>query len=96
MWPCSKRTNTRPASSGTACLVFQCLLEWWARTDAPKLHVCMEAAGGDAEALAIFLIANGFTVSIVNSHRKGFGEVVRACSKTGKLKPSRSSGSAWR
>lgn len=65
---------------------FQQLLEWLTRSGVPKPHVCLEATGGYGEALAIFLIANGYTVSVVNPRRiKGFGESVMARSKTDKL-----------
>lgn len=65
---------------------FQQLLEWLDKTGAPKPHICMEATGGYGEALATFLIANGYTVSIVNPRRiKGFGESVMTRSKTDKL-----------
>lgn len=65
---------------------FQQLLEWLAKTGAPAPHICLEATGGYGEALAIFLVGNGFTVSIVNPIRiKGFAKSVMARSKTDKL-----------
>lgn len=65
---------------------FQQLLEWLAQTGTPTPHVCMEATGGYGEALAAFLVGNGFTVSIVNPIRiKGFGVSAMARSKTDKL-----------
>lgn len=65
---------------------FQQLVEWLAKTDAPAPHICLEATGGYGEALATFLVGNGFTVSVVNPIRiKGFAKSVMARSKTDKL-----------
>lgn len=65
---------------------FQLLVEWLAKADAPTPHVCLEATAGYGEALATFLVSNGFTVSIVNPIRiKGFAKSVMARSKTDKL-----------
>jgi transposase len=65
---------------------FQQLLDWLTKTGAPAPHVCLEATGGYGEALATFLVGNGFTVSVVNPIRiKGFARSVMARSKTDKL-----------
>lgn len=65
---------------------FRQLLDWLAKTGVPAPHVCLEATGGYGEALATFLVGNGFKVSVVNPIRiKGFAKSVMARSKTDKL-----------
>lgn len=67
-------------------LGFRQLLDWLAKTGSPTPHICLEATGGYGEALATFLVGNGFTVSVVNPIRiKGFAKSIMARSKTDKI-----------
>jgi transposase len=65
---------------------FAQLSEWLARQGAPTAHACMEATGAYGEALALYLHAQGHTVSVINPAAvKAFAQSRLSRTKTDKV-----------
>lgn len=65
---------------------FVALQAWLAQHDVKELHACMEATNRYWEALATWLQAQGYTVSVVNPARiKGYAQATMQRNKTDKL-----------
>jgi transposase len=65
---------------------FSALQAWLAQHDVKELHACMEATNVYWEALATWLHARGYTVSVVNPARiKGYAQATMQRNKTDKL-----------
>lgn len=68
---------------------FEALRKWLRKSrskDAPGLHACMEATGNYGLDLAVFLVNEGHTVSIVNpAQTRAFGQAELMRNKTDKL-----------
>ena len=63
---------------------FTQLQTWLLQHDVTVLHACMEATNIYWEALATWLHAQGYTVSVVNPARiKGYAQATRQRNKTG-------------
>ena len=72
------------ASFSTSAEGFTQLQAWLAEYRSSELHACMEATNIYWEALATWLHAHGYTVSVVNPARiKGYAQATMQRNKTG-------------